>query len=71
MAKYNGDIDKSNKLELRFGKINLQRREPILIQALKREKEILFARLEGKKKAGIDGGEDAELLEMIENYLNM
>ena len=71
VAEYNGNIDKSNKLELRFGKINLQRRDPILIQALKREKEILFARLEGKKKAGIDGGEDAELLVMIENYLNM
>ena len=71
VAVYSGNFAEADKLEMRFGKINLSKREPILIKALKREKAILFARLEGKKKAGIDGGEDAELLEMIENYLDM
>ena len=65
----NANITKADKLELRFGKINLLKREPILLKALMREKEILGARLDGKKKAGLDGGEDAELLSLIENYL--
>ena len=71
VAVYSGNFAEADKLELRFGKINLSKREPILIKALIREKEILCARLDGKKKAGLDGGEDAELLEMIENYLDM
>ena len=69
VAVYSGNFVEADKLELRFGKINLSKREPILIKALMREKEILSARLDGKKKAGLDGGEDAELLCLIENYL--
>jgi len=69
VARYTGEISNADKLELRFGKFNLQRREDILLDAMKREKEILSSRLEGKKKAGLCGGEDAELLLMIEDYL--
>ena len=69
VAEYTGNITDANKLELRFGKINLQRREEILLRAMQREKEILEARLRGKEKAGLDGGDDAELLVMIEEYL--
>ena len=69
VAKYTGRITDLSSLELHFGKINLQRRERILLDALQREREILGARLEGKKKAGIDGGEDASLLTVIDEYL--
>jgi tRNA A22 N-methylase len=69
VAKYTGNITDANKLELRFGKINLQRCEEILLCAMQREKEILGARLGGREKAGLDGGEDAELLAMIDEYL--
>ena len=69
VAKYTGKVSNASKLELRFGKINLQRREPILLDALKRETEILGARIAGKQIAGLDGGEDSELLAMIEDYL--
>ena len=69
VAKYTGRITDLSSLELHFGKINLQRRERILLYALQREREILGARLEGKKKAGIDGGEDAYLLKVIDEYL--
>ena len=69
VAKYTGRITDLSSLELHFGKINLQRRERILLDALQREREILGARLEGKKKAGIDGGEDASLLKVIDEYL--
>ena len=71
VAKYTGVVSNADKLELRFGKINLQRREGILLDALKRECKILGARLEGRKTAGLSGGEDAELLKMIEDYLNI
>ena len=71
VAKYTGKITKADRLELRFGKINLEKREDVLIDALMREKEILGARLAGKQKAGIDGGEDAELFDMIEKYLEL
>ena len=69
VAEYTGNITDADKLELRFGKINLQKREDILICAMQREREILAARLRGREKAGLDGGEDAELLAMIEEYL--
>ena len=69
VAEYTDDkISDADILELRFGKINLERREAILLDALKREKEILLARLAGKKMAGLSGGEDAELLCLIEKY---
>ena len=69
VAEYTDDkISDADILELRFGKINLERREAILLDALKREKEILLARLAGKKMAGLCGGEDAELLCLIEKY---
>ena len=70
VAKYTGNNTDTNKFELHFGRKNLQRRQDILIDALKRESEILRARLLGKQKAGLCGGEDAELLMMIEDYLN-
>ena len=69
VAEYTGNITDADKLELRFGKINLQKRADILICAMQREREILAARLRGREKAGLDGGEDAELLAMIEEYL--
>lgn len=60
-----------NALELRFGKINLSRREPLLLCALSRESEILSARIEGRKSAGLDGGEDEALFKMIKKYENL
>ena len=68
VARYTGKNTEADMLELKFGKINLQRREDILLDALQREKEILSARLAGKQRAGIDGGDDACLFEMIEKY---
>ena len=69
VAEYSGVISDANILELRFGKINLLRREGVLLDALERERKILAKRLAGKQKAGLTGGEDAELLKMIEKYL--
>lgn len=71
VAKYTSGIVDSSMLELRFGKINLQRRERILLDAMERERNILGARLDGKRMAGVDGGEDAALLAMIEEYLGL
>ena len=69
VAEYSGVISDANILELRFGKINLLRREGVLLDALERERKILAKRLAGKQKAGLTGGEDAELLAAIEKYL--
>ena len=69
VAEYSGVISDANILELRFGKINLLRRESVLLDALERERKILAKRLAGKQKAGLDGGDDAVLLKMIEKYL--
>ena len=69
VAKYTGIVSEADKLELRFGKINLNERKNILIRAMNREKQILGARLEGKRKAGLDGGEDLEIFNMIDTYL--
>ena len=71
VAKYTSGTVDSSMLELRFGKINLQRRERILLDAMERERNILGARLDGKRMAGVDGGEDAALLAMIEEYLGL
>ena len=71
VAKYTLSAYSLSKLELRFGKFNLQRRERVLLDALRREKDILGARLEGKRMAGVDGGDDAELLAMIDEYLGL
>ena len=69
VAEYSGVISDANILELRFGKINLLRREGVLLDALERERKILAKRLAGKQKAGLTGGEDAELLAAIEKYI--
>ena len=69
VAEYSGVISDANILELRFGKINLLRREGVLLDALERERKILAKRLAGKQKAGLAGGEDAELLAAIEKYI--
>ena len=69
VAEYSGVISDANILELRFGKINLLRRDSVLLDALERERKILAKRLAGKQKAGLTGGEDAELLAAIEKYI--
>ena len=69
VAEYSGVISDANILELRFGKINLLRRESVLLDALERERKILAKRLTGKQKAGLDGGDDAVLLAEIEKYI--
>ena len=71
VAEYTEKRTDYNALELRFGKINLSRREPLLLCALSRESEILSARIEGRRSAGLDGGEDEALLEMIKKYENL
>ena len=69
VAEYSGNSSDANMLELRFGKLNLLRGEEVLIDSLRREQKILSKRLDGKSIAGLCGGEDAELLAMIEEYL--
>ena len=56
------------KKTLFFGKKNLERGDDLLVSALDRELSISSARLEGKRKAGLCGGEDAELFDLIEKY---
>ncbi len=70
VAKYTGTVSSFDKFELQFGKLNLKRREDILFVALERERQILSARIAGKNKAGVDGGEDAELMDMIDKYIS-
>lgn len=70
VAEYTGEIYCAEALELFFGKINLLRRDNLLLLSLMREREILGARIEGKRSAGIEDGEDFALLEKIEEYLN-
>ena len=69
VAKYSGVREELSRLELYFGRRNLELRSDTLLAALAREGEILRARLAGKQRAGLDGGEDAELLADIENYM--
>ena len=68
-AEYTGVLTVASDLELRFGKINLSRCEPLLLCALEREKNILLARVEGRRRAGLDGGEDGDLLSQINEYI--
>ena len=68
-AEYTGVLTVASDLELRFGKINLSRCEPLLLCALEREKNNLLARVEGRRIAGLDGGEDEELLLKINEYI--
>ncbi len=67
-AEYTGNKIHATPLELLFGKINLVRADKLLLDALNKELSVLRVRIEGKKKAGLSGGEDAELLEAIEEY---
>lgn len=68
VAEYTGEIGCFDRLELFFGRRNLERGDDLLVSALDRELSILSARLEGKRKAGLCGGEDAELFDLIEKY---
>lgn len=70
VAEYTGRATAADMLELFFGRINLLRGGDLLARTLEREREILRARLEGKRKAGLDGKEDALLFDMIEKYTN-
>lgn len=70
-AVYTDKSTDANALELHFGKINLLRREPILLYAMRREADILKARIEGKRTAGLSAGDDGELLRMINEYENL
>ena len=70
VAEYTGEKYFADVLELSFGKINLMRREELLISALKNECDILTARIEGKRKASLDGGEDEILFNKITEYLS-
>ena len=69
VAEYTGRPTEATRLELFFGKINLQERTELLISAMRREADVISARLLGKSKAGLDGGEDAALLNEILEYM--
>lgn len=69
VAEYTGRPTEATCLELFFGKINLQERTELLISAMRREADVISARLLGKSKAGLDGGEDAALLNEILEYM--
>ncbi|MBQ4136226.1 MAG: SAM-dependent methyltransferase [Clostridia bacterium] len=69
VAKYTGRLTKATCLELFFGKINLQARTELLLSAMKREADVISARLLGKSKAGLDGGDDTALLNQILEYM--
>ena len=68
VAEYTGNISSACAIEYLFGKINLIRKEPLLLLALEKEISVLSARIDGKRRAGLDGGDDAELLKAIEKY---
>ena len=58
-AEQNGLIEKEDRIYSRN----------LLLDALKREREILKKRLSGKQKAGLDGGDDTALLNQILEYM--
>ena len=68
VAEYTNKKTLADKLELLFGKINLERADDLVFSALDKEKNVLLARLDGKRKAGLEGGEDAEVLALLEKY---
>ncbi len=70
VAEYSGERCSADILELHFGRINLERREKLLLCDLKKECDILNVRIEGKRKAALDGGEDEILLKKITEYLD-
>lgn len=70
VASYTGIETEANALELRFGKINLSNGEPLLLCALEKEKGVLAVRVNGRSKAGLDGGGDGELLRAINEYID-
>ena len=69
VAEYTGRPTEATRLELFFGKINLQARTELLLSAMKREADVISARLSGKSKAGLDGGDDTALLNQILEYM--
>ena len=68
VAEYTGKKVCADSLELFFGKINLLRADKLVLCMLDKEVSVLRARIEGKLKAGLVGGEDAKLLDAIEEY---
>lgn len=68
VAEYIGKSNTADMLELFFGRINLLRAEDLLFKALDETSAVLQARLSGKRKAGLEGEEDALLFELIEKY---
>lgn len=68
VAEYTGINTCADALELFFGKINLSKKESLLLVALNKEISVLSARIDGKRRAGLEGGEDANLLAEIEKY---
>ena len=68
VSEYTGKNTSADNMALFFGTINLARKDSLLASVLDREISILRARVEGKSKARLDGGEDARLLRDIEEY---
>ena len=68
-AEYSGKSESADSLELLFGKLNLEREEDILLEALLRTKEIYSERIAGKQVAGADASVELSMVEKIERKM--
>lgn len=68
VAEYTGVSEPLDELSLHFGKKNLLRRDPLLLELLCRWEGILTRRKEGKRTAGEPADEEERLLGAIEAY---
>ena len=64
-AEYCGERESYNELELMFGKINLEEKEPLLFELFSRTERVMKERIKGKNEAGADTRYEENIIKMM------
>ena len=64
-AEYCGERENYNELELMFGKINLEEKEPLLFELFSRTERVMKERIKGKNEAGADTRYEENIIKMM------
>lgn len=64
-AEYSGERQTYNDIELLFGKINIERGDPLFLKLAEHWERVLRDRIEGKRRALADTSYEEKILEMI------
>lgn len=69
VAEYSGDCEEYSEVELIIGRLNIERRAPLLYELVERSLDVINERIKGKLSGGADASAEVALAEKLEEII--